>query len=195
MNMENIVLVIIVLGFISCVHSKVYLDLLKQLDKNKCTEYQYSVLVVGDSLNAECRNDRTSRMFYAKNIFEVNGHLPVPKGIAKATENCLVSCVDKERRGFHAEQTIIANSGLILGNGVFRHASILTYFPPCSGGPSHGRPDCATRIVGLCTKYANRISVFSSSSSYGGGGGRIFSNTDDESTNGSVIYQGEMSGF
>ena len=90
---------------------------------------------------------------------------------------------------------------------MFRHASIITYYPLCSGGPNKGHPDSATRIVGLCKntqiefQYSaaqqvtdlilillNVLRPLFGSKLWRT---RMFSNTDDESTNGSVIYQGQ----
>ena len=160
----------IIIVLVSQSLAKPYFEILKQLDKSKCTENQYGALIVGNNQNADCGPEHNSPIFHARTTFEVDRHRQISAGTGIITKHCLVLCVQKGMLGNHAEQTIIANSGIVLG-GHFNKAFLVTYFPPCSGGPSRdGRPDCATRISQLCTRYPSRIQIIMGSARYAGGG-------------------------
>ena len=55
-----------IFGLSSRVRSKTYIDILKLLDQQKCTERQYSALIVGNKLHTDCGTEISTRFSRSK---------------------------------------------------------------------------------------------------------------------------------
>ena len=136
--MKLMLATLFIFGLSSRVRSKTYIDIVKLLDQQKCTERQYGALIVGNTLHTDCGAEISTPIFQAQYTCMTNRRIRIMPGTVILTEICLVSCIDSRRRDMHAERTIIANSQLILRRqGPSNKAFLVTYLPPCSGGPSY----------------------------------------------------------
>ena len=108
-------------------HGEGYKSLVRTLTSKKCTQTQFSVLLVGNERydNIDCGDIITPSNGYQEGTSRMYA-----SGTFTRSTNCIAACVIRHKLSYHAEGGVIQNARLL--NQLHRKPIwLITYYEPC----------------------------------------------------------------